>query len=128
MKLTAPDKIEIQELSNKYALAMDSGDTEAWLATWADEGTWTGAIGTFAGIENLKLVLPKLAERLKGKRHVMTNFVIDGKGDLASQECYLLIVDKAKQVPPGVAVYSDKLQKIKGEWRFVQRSVKVDQA
>jgi len=126
MKLQAEDKVEIQELSAKYAMAIDNSDLHAWLSTWTEQGIWEGAVGTFAGKDNLPLVLQKLAERLKGKRHVMTNFVIEGSGDTAIQHCYLLIVDCSKQTPPGVAIYTDKLKKIDGQWLFSHRTVKID--
>ncbi len=126
MALTADDRIEIQQLSAKYAIAMDDGDVDAWLATWALDGVWEGGIGKYEGTEKLRGLLPALGDRIRNKRHVMTNFVIDGDGLSATQRCYLLILDRAKQAPPATAVYADNLHKIDGIWLFVHRKVTID--
>lgn len=127
MTSTADDKIAIQELSARYANAMDSGDLDAWLKTWDASGIWEGAIGRYEGKDRLGSVLPDLGPRVIGKRHIMTNFVIDIQGDQASQICYLLIIDRNKTNLPGTAVYNDKLRKINNEWLFVYRKVEIDQ-
>lgn len=121
------DKIAIQQLSAIYANAMDSGDIDAWLATWDEEGVWEGGIGKYQGKEKLANLLPDLGPRVIGKRHIMTNFVIDIDGDHATQFCYLLIIDRNKTNLPGTAVYSDRLRKRNNEWLFVHRSVAIDQ-
>lgn len=127
MSLTPQDKLEIQELSSKYAIAMDEGKLEDWMQTWAKNGIWEGGVGKFAG-ENLKDLLPTLGDRIRGKRHIMTNFVITGEGNFAEQKCYLLIIDIAKKAMPGTALYLDKLEKIDGNWLFVERKVTIDMA
>jgi 3-phenylpropionate/cinnamic acid dioxygenase small subunit len=123
----AEDKIAIQELSSIYANAMDSGDIELWLATWAENGIWEGGGGRYEGKKRLAELLPDLGERIKFKRHVMSNFVIDVDGDSAKQTCYLLIVDRTKKSLPVSAVYDDNLRKENGKWQFVHRKVSIDQ-
>ena len=127
MPLDAKDKIEIQELSSKYANAMDNDDVESWLATWSSSGSWTGGLGTYVGTERLRELFCDLGNRIRGKRHVMTNFVIEGDEVSAKQCCYMLIADIAKSGPPGTAVYTDELKKIDGRWRFIERKVVIDQ-
>jgi hypothetical protein len=105
---------------------MDDGDVEAWMKTWSQDGVWEGGIGVFEGADKLRGLLPALGDRIKNKRHVMTNFVIEGDAQSATQRCYLLIIDRAKQAPPTCAVYVDELRKIEGAWRFVRRTVKID--
>jgi hypothetical protein len=126
MALGAQDKVEIQELSARYANAMDDADVQAWMNTWARDGVWEGGIGKFSGADKLREVLPSLGDRIKNRRHIMTNFVIEGDGVEATQRCYLLIVDRAKQAPPITAVYLDRLKKVDGRWLFAQRTVEID--
>jgi 3-phenylpropionate/cinnamic acid dioxygenase small subunit len=126
MSLSAQDKLDIQELSSKYAIALDNGNIEAWLQTWAPDGVWEGGAGKYEGLERLRQLLPDLGERIQGKRHIMTNFVISGDGNRASQTCYLLIVDIFKAHLPGTAVYTDKLEKIQDNWLFAHRKVVLD--
>jgi 3-phenylpropionate/cinnamic acid dioxygenase small subunit len=127
MNLTSDDKVAIQELSNRYANAMDNGDADGWLDTWDDAGVWEGGLGRYEGKANLRKLLDDLGARIQGKRHVMTNFVINGFGLEARQTCYLLVFERemeAKLLATGV--YTDRLKKVGGMWKFVHRSVKLD--
>lgn len=127
MPLSHHDKIEIQELSARYANALDSGDIDAWLDTWADDGTWEGGLGKYEGKSSLAKLIMDLGARIKGKRHVMCNFVITEDGDIARQQSYLLVFERETS-PALVAsgVYHDILQKVNGHWKFSSRSVKLD--
>ncbi len=127
MTLSAEDKLEIQMLSSRYAMAMDEGDQEQWIDTWSEDGIWEGGIGRYAGLEKLRRLLADLGDRIKGKRHLMTNFVIDGDSDSARQKCYLMVVEIGEQ-PRLVSTlfYQDQLRKIAGQWKFVHRQVALD--
>lgn len=120
------DKIQIQELAAQYALAMDEHDLNRWLETWTPNGRWEGALGTYQG-ENLKLLLRDLGERIINRRHVITNYVIDVKGNEASQTCYMQIV-AYKDGPKimATAVYRDDLVKVDGKWKFSVRRMNLD--
>lgn len=125
--ITSDDKVAIQELSNRYANAVDSGDASSWLDTWDDAGVWEGGLGRYEGKGRLRKLFDDLGARIHGKRHVMTNFVIEGDQAEARQVCYLLVFEReteAKLVATGV--YTDKLKKVHGGWKFVHRSVKLD--
>ena len=127
MTQNTDDKREIIELTNKYAIAMDEDDLETWLSTWSKSGTWEGGVGKFQGEEELKNLFETLGPRIKGKRHVMTNHVVSLNGINAEQTCYLLVfeaVEEAKLI--ATAVYKDKLEKIRGSWRFTHRVIKMD--
>ena len=126
MDLTAEDKISIQQLSAKYAMAMDDADMETWLSTWDQHGIWEGGPGRFEGLDELKQLFPKLGDRIVGKRHVIANFVIEGDGDKATQHCYLLVVDRKKEHLPWTLVYTDSIEKKNGQWRFVHRKAVLD--
>ncbi len=127
MTSIADDKLAIQELASIYANAMDSGDIETWLNTWDDSGVWEGGIGRYEGKEKLASLLPDLGARVIGKRHIMTNFVINVDGDSAVQTCYLMIIDRNKTNLPGTALYTDTLIKKNNQWLFVHRKVEIDQ-
>ncbi|MBA3856125.1 MAG: hypothetical protein C0507_04375 [Cyanobacteria bacterium PR.3.49] len=121
------DKLQIQELTARYANAMDDSDLDAWLATWDATGMWRGGLGEFQGFEKLRELFAALGDRIKNKRHVMTNLVIDGFGDQAQQRCYMLVFDRVNE-PKLIAsgVYNDHLIKVSGEWKFLERRVALD--
>ncbi len=121
------DKIEIQELTARYANAMDDTDIEAWMQTWDANGLWKGGLGEFQGTAKLQELFAALGERIKNRRHVMTNFVISGEGEQAEQRCYMLVFDRvneAKLIATGV--YTDRLIKTGGKWKFLERRVVLD--
>ena len=41
----ADDRAEIENLSNRYMVAVDAGDIETVMGTWADEECWYGWVG-----------------------------------------------------------------------------------
>lgn len=121
------DKLEIQELTSRYANAMDDTDLESWMATWDANGLWKGGLGEFQGADKLRELFAALGERIKNRRHVMTNFVIEGDGVRAEQRCYMLVFDRvseARLIASGV--YNDRLIKTGGAWKFLERQVALD--
>lgn len=127
MSLTAEDKLEIQELAVRYALAMDAEDVYSWLETWTDDGTWLGGLGEYIGKSSLKELFYELGDRIKDKRHVMSNFIITGDGNSASMKCYMAIFDRIN-FPALIAtgVYTDTLKRVNGRFKFLHRHVKLD--
>jgi len=127
MSVSHQDKIEIQELSARYANALDSGNIGEWLDTWTDEGVWEGGLGKYEGKSSLAKLIKDLGARIQGKRHVMCNFVIDGNGDEARQQSYLLVFERETS-PALIAtgVYHDIVKRVNGNWKFASRLVKLD--
>ncbi|HEY9678527.1 MAG TPA: nuclear transport factor 2 family protein [Drouetiella sp.] len=121
----AEDKILIQELTARYASALDSGAKERWLETWADMGVWDGD-KRYEGRENLGKLYDDLGDRIKNRRHVVTNFVIDVEQDTAEQTCYLLIFCRHTYQLLQTGVYSDKLQRAGRHWHFMYRKLQFD--
>ena len=127
MTLSADDKIEIQELAARYALTMDENDLTGWMDTWAEEGVWQGPRGTYAGHVELKNLLSDLGDRIKNKRHVITNPIVQGTQTLATLTCYMLIMEaKTCGAIVGSAIYRDELRKVDGRWKFTRRTIKID--
>lgn len=127
MPISFEDKLEIQELTARYAMAMDKGNLEEWLGTWADDGVWEGGVGRYEGKVALKSLFHDLGERISGKRHVMTNSIISQIDSDVVHTCYILIFERETSTHCiGTGVYSDKLKKVDGRWRFAHRTIKLD--
>ncbi|MEO6367599.1 MAG: nuclear transport factor 2 family protein, partial [Steroidobacteraceae bacterium] len=62
----ADDRAEIENLSNKYMVAVDAGDIETVMSTWADDGVldWVN------GIEHGKAAIRKAMSGFGGGRPV----------------------------------------------------------
>ena len=125
--MKAEDKVEIQELTARYDNAMDDIETEFGMSTWDSNGLWKGGLGEFQGSDKLRELFAALGDRIKNRRHVMTNFVIQGDGQEAQQRCYMLVYDRVNE-PRLIAsgVYTDRLIKSDGRWKFLERRVVLD--
>lgn len=120
-KLTADDYIEIQQLYARYNNAIDSGDAEAYAATFVPDGTFN----TFTGHDALVGFIHNWHDKMGGanRRHWNTNLTIMPAPDGASGSVYLLLVDVGAR-PPAIqaaAKYEDQLVKTSEGWRFKKR-------
>jgi ketosteroid isomerase-like protein len=126
--LTAMDYIEIQQLYAKYNEAIDSGDGEAYAATFTPDGVFN----TFKGKDALVGFIEQWKTKMNGltRRHWNNNLIITPTADGASGSCYLLLIDVSAK-PPAIATaarYTDSLVKTPQGWRFKQRATKGDSA
>lgn len=126
--LTGDDYIEIQQLYARYNNAIDSGDAEAWAATFVPDGVFN----TFNGHDALVGFVNNWRDNLKGtnRRHWNSNLVITPSPDGATGSVYLLLVDVSVR-PPVIATaakYDDQLVKTPQGWRFKKRVTKAEGA
>jgi hypothetical protein len=137
--LTALDYEEIRQLVARYNFAIDLGDADGWVACFTPDGVFecSGVAednpfgGRYEGAEALRDYAVKHYRIAKGHaRHWNWNLQIDGNGaaDEATMQCYLMALSTR---PPGnlggsTGIYRDRLRKVDGAWRFVERHVTVD--
>lgn len=131
MALTVEDQLAIQQLYAKYNHAIDSGNGEGWAQTFAEDGVFSSATGTFTGREQLGGFATGFAQRLKA-RHWTNNLVLEGDAGKATGTCYLVLyrLTPGEQPPASIlttAIYNDELTKgADGQWRFTRRTVTGD--
>ena len=134
----ADDRAAIENLSNRYMVAVDAGDMDTVMSTWADDGVleWVG--GTERGKEAIRKAMSGFSERLHGNipagatsrprtRHMILNHVIDGKGNTAKTIAYwFAITNNTPQKDVQLVYfghYEDELVKRRGRWYFKVRKV-----
>ena len=136
----ADDRAEIQNLSNKYMVAVDAGDIETVMSTWADDGVLEWVNGTEVGkaairkaMSNFggarKVEIPEGATSRPRTRHQIINHVIDVApgGTTAKTTAYWFAITNNN--PQGEVKllyfghYEDDLVKVKGKWLFKKRHV-----
>jgi ketosteroid isomerase-like protein len=127
MTLSAQDYQEIQQLYARYNVAIDTGDAEAYAATFTPDGVFNNFQGRDALIGFIKIWR---SGRLNGanRRHWNTNLLITGDGKAASGSVYLMLLDvSTKPVSiAAVATYTDSLVKTADGWRFSKRTTHSD--
>ena len=134
----ADDRAEIENLSNRYMIAVDAGDMDAVMAAWVPDGVldWAGGVerGTAAirkamtGFSGARTAsVPKDAKSWPRSRHFITNHVIDVSGDTAKNIAYWFeITNNTPQKDVQLVYfghYEDELVKRNGHWLFKTRKV-----
>jgi actinorhodin biosynthesis protein ActVIA len=127
--LSAQDYQEIQQLYARYNVAIDTGDAEAYAATFTPDGVFNNFKGHDELVGFIKIWR---GERLNGanRRHWNTNLLISGDGKTATGSVSLMLLDvSATPVSiAAVATYSDSLIKTADGWRFSKRTTHSDSA
>ena len=123
-KLTGDDYIEIQQLYARYNNAIDSGDAEAYAATFVPDGVFN----TFNGHDALVGFIHRWHDSMGGAnlRHWNTNLTITPTPDGAGGSVYLLLVNVGVRPPTiqAAAKYEDQIVKTPDGWRFKKRVTK----
>jgi len=134
----ADDRAEIENLSNRYMVALDAGDIETVLATWADDGVLDWVRGVEVGKEAIRKAMSNFAGGIKENipegatsrprtRHQIVNHVIDVNGNTAKTTAYwFALTNKTPQHDAQLFYfghYEDELVKINGKWLFKKRKV-----
>lgn len=125
--LTTQDYIDIEQLYATYNHAIDSGDAEAWAATFTPDGTFNTR---FTGKEGLMGFIKLWREKMNGanRRHWNSNLRITPSAEGANGTVMLMLLDVGTK-PPSIAstgMYTDVLVKTPTGWRFKTRQVKGD--
>ena len=134
----ADDRAEIENLSNKYMVAVDAGDIDTVMATWADDSVldWVGgvergkaairkAMSGFGG--GRKVEIPEGATSRPRTHHQIINHVIDVDGNTAHTTAYwFAMTNNTPQHDVQLLYfghYEDVLVRVNGHWLFKSRKV-----
>jgi hypothetical protein len=119
----ADDRAEITNLSNKYMVAVDAGDIETVMSTWAEDGV----LEWVYGVEHGKAAMPDGATSRPRTRHQIINHVIDVNGDTAKTTAYwFALTNNTPQKDVQLLYfghYEDLLMRVNGKWLFKSRKV-----
>jgi hypothetical protein len=130
MPASIEDRLALQELSNRYARAVDRRDYAAFVALFAANGVLCGpgyAMTAHAEIERgIRLI-----EQYEATQHCVHNQLVDVRGDAASGETYCVarhIYERdgvKRKLDMGVR-YQDEYRRDRGGWRFTRRELVLD--
>jgi len=125
-ELSAQHYIDIGQLYATYNHAIDSGDGEAWAATFTPDGTFN----KFTGHDQLVGFIKRWKEEMNGgnRRHWNTNLRIVPSKDGATASVFLMLVDVSTKSIVATGMYNDTLVKTATGWRFKTRATKMDAA
>lgn len=124
------DQSAIERLLKEYGRTLDARDFAAYAALFAREGEWKGALGTYRGPAAIQAAMEKIftdaaADIPKGRNfHVMSNFIIDVRGDRATARSTFIFYKMNGSAPEAAVAgrYEDELIRENGAWRFLRRT------
>ena len=134
----ADDRAEIVNLSNKYMVAVDAGDIETVMDTWAEDGNLVWVFGNEHGKDEIRKAMSGFggaryeeieegATKRPRTRHQIINHVVDIEGNTATTTAYWFALTNrtthGNVEPLYFGHYEDVLEKINGEWKFKVRKV-----
>jgi hypothetical protein len=129
-ELTVTDRLAIQETLYRYCHSLDRGRWDDFAALFTPDccldlsqvlGVYEGAAGIRQFCETMRAVGIVM-------RHLVTNIVIDGDGEHAHAEAYVLAItgragDTQQQ---SIGFYADELLKQNGRWLLHRRRLRLD--
>jgi ketosteroid isomerase-like protein len=134
----ADDRAEIENLSNRYMVAVYAGDIDTVMSTWAEDGELIWVYGD----EHGKAAIRKAMSGFGGARHVdipegatsrprthhqIINHVIDVNGNTAKTIAYWFAMTNSTPQHDVQLLYfghyEDELVKQNGHWLFKKRHV-----
>jgi uncharacterized protein (TIGR02246 family) len=126
------DRLAIEDLFIRYTRAIDAGDVDTLTACFTEDGTLQSpVVGGYAGRKAIRAFAERFARYREGGaqfRHVISNFVVQVKGDRAHAGAYLLVFltrnGATRTLPP--AEYDCDLRRVDGAWLFDRRVVRHD--
>ncbi|HZI51933.1 MAG TPA: nuclear transport factor 2 family protein [Terriglobia bacterium] len=126
------DMEEIRTLLLDYGRHLDSRDLAAYSRLFAKDGEWVGGFGsvqTPAGIQAFMEKNLGTGPNRTNTYHLLTNFVIEVKGDTATAWSRWTFVTPGPDGRPVIAQagrYDDNLVRESGRWRFKRRVASSD--
>ena len=123
MPLDATDVVAIQQLYAAYNVAADCGDGPAFPRCFASDGVLDAGGTRREGSDALAEFASGVPAMAPGIRHIATNVLVDGDGDSAIGQAYLMLLTTTSSpvVVAGSGRYEDRLVRSDGGWRFATR-------
>jgi len=134
----ADDRAEIENVSNRYMVAVDAGDIETVMSTWAEDGVLEWVFGVEKGKAAIRKAMsgfggarevniPETATSRPRTRHQIINHVIDIDGNTAKTIAYwFALTNNTPQSDVQLLYfghYEDEMVKVNGKWLFKKRHV-----
>jgi len=126
------DMEEIRTLLLDYGRHLDSRDLAAYSRLFAKDGEWVGGFGSVQGPAGIQAFMEKnlgTGPNRTNTYHLLTNFVIEVKGDTATAWSRWTFVTPGPDGRPVIAQagrYDDNLVRESGRWRFKRRVASSD--
>ena len=134
MSFTGPigDRLEIRELQEMYADAVNRRNLQDWLQLWTKNGVWIVAGKEYAGIEEMATKWKDFYAGYNLERGNLTRFfsstpgaiVIEAEQAVARVYLSLLIADGTSKEATHIYASEDQYLKFEGKWLLTRREAR----
>jgi hypothetical protein len=126
----AIDRVAIATLLDRHQVYIDAKNAEGYASLYAPDGRYESPFGKGEGTAAIRKMFEDSAASgfTKGKRHMSGPASIELRGDEATAVAYYWVAETEKFPPVIVATgaYTDKLKRIDGRWKIVERRQAID--
>jgi 3-phenylpropionate/cinnamic acid dioxygenase small subunit len=127
--LTTADRLQIQEVLARYSHCVDRARWEAFPELFTSDCRLdlSQLMGSYEGHAGIRKFSDTLAPLNVFMRHLVTNIVIEGDGERAHVESYVVAVTGSAATPSSTTgFYDDELVKQNGRWLIHRRRLALD--
>ncbi|HEY8513980.1 MAG TPA: nuclear transport factor 2 family protein [Candidatus Binatia bacterium] len=128
-QLSVADRLEIQELLSRYCHCIDRGRWDAFPDLFTEDCRLdlSQVMGLYEGRSGLQAFVDTMKPLGIFMRHLVTNVVIDGDGERAHVESYVVAVTGSEANPTRTTgFYDDEVVKQDGRWLLHRRTLTLD--
>jgi uncharacterized protein (TIGR02246 family) len=124
--MSVADEWAIEKLIIGYAALNDAADWDAVAALYVPDGRMSRPVSPDDFIEGRDAILAAFKSRpARTTRHICANVRVRVDGDSAAAESQIMLFT-AKDTPPLVGSYHDRLTRTADGWRFTERRGSMD--
>ncbi|MGE3619154.1 MAG: nuclear transport factor 2 family protein [Acidimicrobiia bacterium] len=127
----ALDHVEIIDVLNRYALALDTQDWDLLRTVFTDDAVGDYSAGTYEGFDAIKGLVDRALGPLDASQHLIGSQAITSlDGDAATATCYLHAQHVKVGTPGGdqlikAGYYTDRLVRTEAGWRIAHRRLTI---
>ena len=133
-RISAEDRLEIQELYARYCQYADLCDGALWAGCFTEDGVFSPSLGpgageVFRGKDALAAFISAPGRTPLENRHWNTALALERDGTEVTAVCYAFLLRVAGVETPriiGSVTYRDRLAKENGMWKFKERRPQKD--
>ena len=117
------DELAIRRLVTQYADAVAQNDGEAWIETWAEDGSWIIGGNPNQGHEKLLATWRTLMGLFEMVIQLPQQGLLELVGDEATGSWIVVELGRGKDGEPRLVLgsYRDSYRRVAGSWKFSQR-------
>jgi SnoaL-like domain len=130
---SSSDRMEIHELTARYAWSLDTGDAEAFVQCFCRNGELVWDVfetaGRWRGADALRRFIEYFRQRPEsaGRQHHVSNLIVTATDSGVRARSYVAVAMRCANGPHALNVmgyYEDEFQRENGRWLFSRRYIR----